>query len=196
MGSISPVPFVDEAFMQKVEERIIRPTIEGLQSDGISYKGFIFFGLMNVGGNPYVIEYNARMGDPEAESIMPRIQSDLLELFIDVGNETLQGKRVTIDPRYSTAVMAVSGGYPEAYEKGKPISGLENVTDAIVFHAGTKTGEKPGSTITNGGRVIAITGMDKTLSGALEKSYKNLEKISFDKIYYRKDLGQDLKEYI
>lgn len=193
MGSISPVPFADKEFMTKVEERIIKPTISGLQSDGINYKGFIFFGLMNVEGDPYMIEYNARMGDPEAESIMPRIKSDLLELFIAVGEEKLHGKQIETDPSYSVAVMAVSGGYPEKYEKGKVISGIEKVRDSIVFHAGTKTDKETGKTLTSGGRVLAVTSLAGNLRDATEKAYSDIAKISFDKIYYRKDLGKDLE---
>lgn len=193
MGSISPVPFADRHFMDKVIERIVKPTIEGLQSDGISYKGFIFFGLMNVEGDPYVIEYNARLGDPEAESILPRIESDLLELFVSIGEEKLQEKRIDIKTGYSAAIMAVSGGYPENYEKGKVISGLDEVKDCLVFMAGTTRDETAGNYKTSGGRVLAVTGQHDTLDGALQKAYKNIKKIDFDKIYYRRDLGKDLQ---
>lgn len=192
MGSISPVPFADKVFMQKVEERIIKPTVEGLQRDGINYKGFIFFGLMNVNGDPYVIEYNARMGDPEAESTIPRIKSDLMELFIAVAEEKLGTKKIVTDPSYSVAVMAVSGGYPEEYEKNKTISGLDKVKGSIVFHAGTKRDPATGNILTNGGRVFAITSLAPTMKEALKSTYSQLKNISFDKMYYRKDLGKDL----
>jgi phosphoribosylamine--glycine ligase len=195
MGSISPVPFATPEFMDKVKENIIEPTIHGLQSDGITYKGFIFFGLINVGGEPFVIEYNARMGDPEAESILPRIKSDLLDLFIAVGEESLSSRSIEFDPRYSASIMAVSGGYPGSYEKDKPIEGLEQVEESIVFHAGTKPveGQAP---VTNGGRVLAVTTLDNNLENALKSSYKELRKIKFDKIYYRNDLGQDLMKFL
>lgn len=195
MGSVSPVPFADETFMRKVEERIIRPTVEGLQADGIYYNGFIFFGLMNVDGEPYVIEYNARMGDPEAESIMPRIKSDLLALFRAVGEENLHGMKVEADPSYSVAVMAVSGGYPEKYEKDKEIKGIDKVEGSLVFHAGTKPGAAAGKVLTSGGRVLAVTSLAPTLKEAIDKAYAGMEKISFDKMYYRKDLGKDLLDF-
>lgn len=194
MGSISPVPFADNTFMQKVEERVIRPTIDGLNKDGISYKGFIFFGLINTGGDPYVIEYNARMGDPEAESVIPRIKSDLMELFIGVAENNLHQREVLIDSRHSAAVFLVSGGYPGNYEKGKKINDLEKTDGCILFHAGTATNEA-GEILTNGGRVIAVTGLGEDTDTALELAYRNAGLIRFDKKYYRKDLGQDLKEY-
>jgi phosphoribosylamine--glycine ligase len=195
MGSISPVPFATGEFMKKVEDRIIKPTIEGLQSDGINYKGFIFFGLMSVAGDPYVIEYNARMGDPEAESTIPRIKSDLLELFIAVSEEKLKEKKIETDPSYCAAVMAVSGGYPEKYEKGKEITGLEKIKGSIVFHAGTKTDPETGKTLTSGGRVFAITSLAATMKEALEKTYSEMKGVTFEKMYYREDLGKDLERY-
>jgi len=193
MGSISPVPFATDEFMAKVEERIVKPTIDGLQSDGILYKGFIFFGLMNVNGDPYVIEYNARMGDPEAEAVMPRIKSDLLELFQAVGEEKLHAKSIRFDPRYCVAVMAVSGGYPGSYEKNKLITGYDKLEDVVTFFAGSRLDK--GKIFTSGGRVLAVTGMADTMEGAMAKAYKEIDKIDFDKIYYRKDLGKDLLNY-
>jgi phosphoribosylamine--glycine ligase len=195
MGSISPVPFTDAEFMEKIEERIIKPTIQGLQSDGILYRGFIFFGLMNVDGDPYVIEYNARMGDPEAESIMPRIKSDLLELFVAVGEEKLNTKTIEFDPRYSVAVIAASGGYPGSYVKGKEITGTDKTEDVLVFFAGSNLDPESQKIHTSGGRVLAVTGMAETLGSALEKTYREISKIDFDKMYYRKDLGRDLLGY-
>ncbi len=192
MGSISPVPFADKTFMDKVENRIIRPTIEGLKAEGIKYKGFLFFGLMKVNDDPYVIEYNVRMGDPEAESVIPRIKSDLLEMFVEVADETIKTRTVETDARYSAAVMLVSGGYPGTYEKDKTISGLENIDNSILFHAGTKTDPESGKVLTNGGRVIAVTSFGNNLREALQTSYGTAEKIEFDKVYYRKDLGEDL----
>lgn len=190
MGAISPVPFADSDFKNKIEEQIIKPTINGLQKDNLSYRGFIFIGLIKVGENPFVIEYNVRMGDPETEVVIPRLKSDLVSLFEAVGNQTLDKLTCEIDSKAATTVMAVSGGYPEAYEKGKSITGIDNVTDSFIFHAGTKT---EGELIrTNGGRVIAVTSLETNFREALQKSYQNLEKISFDKIYYRKDIGFDL----
>jgi len=194
MGSISPVPFADEEFMQEVENRIIKPTIDGLNSEGIKYKGFIFFGLINTADGAKVIEYNARMGDPEAESVMPRIKSDLLDLFIAIGNENLSGMNIELDPRYAAAIMMVSGGYPESYNKGYEITGLDDLKDCILFHAGTKSDAENAKVLTNGGRVLAVTAMKETLDDALLTAYKNIGKISFDKAYYRSDLGNDLKE--
>lgn len=190
MGAISPVPFATDDFLTKVEERIVKPTVNGLQKDNIDYRGFIFIGLMNVNGNPFVIEYNVRMGDPETEVVLPRIESDLLELFDGVANQTLAEKTFTVTPKTATTVMLVSGGYPEKYEKNKEISGFENIKDSIVFHAGTTT--KDATVVTNGGRVIAITSFGDTIQEALEISYKNIDKISFDKMNYRKDIGFDL----
>ncbi|MFD0994013.1 phosphoribosylamine--glycine ligase [Tenacibaculum geojense] len=192
MGAISPVPFADNDFLNKVEERIVKPTIDGLQKDGIDYRGFIFIGLMNVNGNPFVIEYNVRMGDPETEVVLPRINSDLYDLFEGVAQQTLSEKSFNVTDKTATTVMLVSGGYPEAYEKGKLISGLNEVEDSIVFHAGTKL--KDDNIVSNGGRVMAITSFGNTINEALETSYKNINKISFDKMNYRKDIGFDLHE--
>jgi phosphoribosylamine--glycine ligase len=196
MGSISPVPFADVGFMEKIEERIIKPTIRGLAQEKISYHGFIFFGLMNVQGNPYVIEYNVRMGDPEAECILPRVKSDLLELFISTSKGRLEESQVVTDYRYCAAFMLVSKGYPGDYEKGKEITGLDNIVDSIVFHAGSKKDEKTGKIITNGGRVLAVTSYGMTLPEALATSGKNAQMIGFEGKYYRKDLGHDLMKYI
>lgn len=191
MGAISPVPFADKSFLSKVENQIIQPTINGLKKDGIDYRGFIFIGLMNVNGNPFVIEYNVRMGDPETEVVLPRIQSDLLDLFLGVAHQNLSEKSFQVNPEIAATVMLVSGGYPEAYEKGKEIFGLENVTsDSIIFHAGTAA--QNDSVITSGGRVMAVTSFGKSISEALEKSYRNIDKIHFEKMNYRKDIGFDL----
>jgi phosphoribosylamine--glycine ligase len=191
MGSVSPVPFADNRFMQLVEETIIRPTITGLQEDGISYQGFIFFGLINVKGNPFVIEYNCRMGDPEAESVIPRIQNDLVELFRAVAGQRLEKEVILTDPRAVATVMLVSRGYPEKYEKGKVITGQDQVTDSFVFHAGTTTGPA-GAVLTNGGRVIAVTSFGRNMKEALAASYQNAEKIHFEGKYLRADIGFDL----
>ena len=191
MGSISSVPFADKAFMEKVEQRIIIPTIEGLKKEELVYKGFIFFGLMNMNGDPYVIEYNVRMGDPEAESVIPRIKTDLLDLFKGVGEQNLNEKSLETDHRYTAAVFLVSGGYPSSYEKGKIISGLNETKDSMLFHAGTKINEDS-AIVTNGGRVIAISSFGDTMEEALELSYKNAKLIDFEGKYYRKDLGMDL----
>lgn len=190
MGAVSPVSFADEIFMSKVEERIIKPTVEGLKAEGIDYKGFIFFGLIKVGNEPLVIEYNARMGDPETEVVMLRIQSDFVELLEAIATETLHKKNVLMDPRYAVTVMLVAGGYPGEYEKGKVITGLENVKDSVVFHAGTKKqGEE---VVTNGGRVIAVSSYGSTKDEALTVSYRNARTIQFDGVYFRSDIGFDL----
>tara|TARA_A100001388_G_scaffold221531_1_gene172239 strand:- start:1955 stop:3241 length:1287 start_codon:yes stop_codon:yes gene_type:complete len=192
MGAISPVPFADKFFIERVEDRIIKPTIKGLQEEEIEYKGFIFIGLMNVNGDPKVIEYNVRMGDPETEVVMPRIKSDLLNLFKGISNGTFGEQDFYVDEDVATTVMLVSGGYPENYEKGKGISGLEEVENSIVFHAGTRKEED--KILTNGGRVMAITSIGRTIEDALSKSYENADKVKFDGKYYRKDIGFDLKE--
>lgn len=190
MGAISPVPFADEDFISKVEDRIVKPTIDGLQKDGIDYRGFIFIGLMNMGGDPYVIEYNVRMGDPETEVVLPRIESDLYDLFDGVANQNLEEKDFSVTDKTATTVMLVSGGYPESYEKGKSITGLDEVDGSIVFHAGTKM--KNDTVVTSGGRVMAITSFGDSIEDSLKKSYQNINRISFDKMNYRKDIGFDL----
>lgn len=190
MGAVSPVPFADAILMEKIENRIVKPTIEGLQKDGIEYKGFVFIGLINVKGEPMVIEYNVRMGDPETEVVMPRIKSDLVELFLAVADEKLDQVSLEIDSRSATTIMVVSGGYPEEYEKGKTITGIENVQDSIVFHAGTKL--ENGNVVSNGGRVLAVTSYGNDFKEAIKKSYQNIEKLHFDKMYFRKDIGFDL----
>ncbi|MEN2486455.1 phosphoribosylamine--glycine ligase [Flavobacterium sp. B11] len=190
MGAVSPVPYVDAVLMEKIETRIVKPTIEGFQKDGIEYKGFVFIGLINVKGEPIVIEYNVRMGDPETEVVVPRLKSDLVELFLSVADQKLGDFNLEVDPRSATTVMVVSGGYPEDFEKGKVISGLENVTDSIVFHAGTKLDNE--NVVTNGGRVIAVTSYGDNFQEAIKKSYQNIDKLSFDKMYFRKDIGFDL----
>ena len=190
MGAISPVPFADGVLLEKIETRIVKPTVKGLQKDGIEYKGFVFIGLIIVKGEPIVIEYNVRMGDPETEVVIPRIKSDLVELFLAVANGTLDESTLEIDQRSATTVMMVSGGYPEEYEKGKEIFGLDKVEDSQIFHAGTK--DENGKVVTNGGRVLAITSFGNDFQEAIKKSYQNIDKLHFDKMYFRKDIGQDL----
>lgn len=190
MGAVSPVPFADAVLMEKIETRIVKPTIAGLQKEGIEYKGFVFIGLINVKGEPMVIEYNVRMGDPETEVVIPRIQSDLVAVFQAVAEQKLDEIALEIDPRSATTVMLVSGGYPEEYAKGMPISGLNAVTDSLVFHAGTAF--KDEQVVSNGGRVLAVTSYGNGFQEALKKSYQNIDKLHFDTMYYRKDIGFDL----
>ncbi len=190
MGAISPVPFADAAFMDKVHNRIVIPTIKGLKNEGIDYKGFIFFGLINVKGEPYVIEYNCRMGDPETEVVIPRLKSDILDLFEGVSTNTLSERDIEFYDKSASTVVMVSGGYPNKYAKGKSIFGLNTVSESIVFHAGTSS-DGP-SVVTSGGRVLAITSYGRNLEVALEKSYNSIKKIHFDDVYYRKDIGLDV----
>ncbi|HSD14536.1 MAG TPA: phosphoribosylamine--glycine ligase [Flavobacterium sp.] len=190
MGAVSPVPFADAEFMQKIEERVVKPTVAGLQKDNIEYKGFVFIGLIKVGNDPFVIEYNVRMGDPETEVVMPRLKSDLVEIFQAIATQTLDQVAFEIDPRSATTIMVVSGGYPEDYAKGKVISGLDKVEGSIAFHAGTALND--GAIVSNGGRVIAVTSYGDNFKEAIAKSYSNIEKIHFDGMYYRKDIGFDL----
>ena len=190
MGAISPVPFANATLLQKIEDRIVIPTITGLQKDGIPYKGFVFIGLINVKGEPIVIEYNVRMGDPETEVVIPRLKNDLVEMFVAVANGKLDEVQLEIDERSATTIMIVSGGYPEDYEKGKVILGIENIQDSLVFHAGTKT--ENGKVVSNGGRVLAVTSFGNDFQEAIKKSYQNIEKLHFDTMYYRKDIGFDL----
>lgn len=191
MGAVSPVPFADETFMLKIEEKIVKPTIFGIQKRKMNYKGFVFIGLIKVDNEPYVIEYNVRMGDPETEVVLPRIQSDLVSLLRATANQKLENEPLEIDTRAATTVMLVSGGYPEGYEKGKEIKGLDTTVGSTIFHAGTT--EKDGKIVTNGGRVIAVTTLDKSWKFALEKSYQNAENINFEGKYFRKDIGFDLE---
>ena len=190
MGAISPVPFADETLMHKIEQQIVKPTVEGLKRDNLPYKGFIFIGLIKVGEEPKVIEYNVRLGDPETEVVLPRIKNDLVYLFQAVANGSLDTIDLELDERTTTTVMTVSGGYPGTYEKGKKVDGIESITDSLVFHAGTTL--KDGSVVTNGGRVMAITSFGTDFKSALKISYKNVEKLSFEGINYRKDIGFDL----
>ena len=190
MGAVSPVPFVDEEFIKKINDRIIEPTLKGLKKDNLPYQGFVFIGLINVKGDPKVIEYNVRMGDPETEVVIPRIKNDLVSLFEATVNKTLSNIKLEIDPRTATTVMSVSGGYPEAYKKGHEIFGIRDVKDSIVFHSGTTI--KNQKIVTSGGRVLTVTGLGSNMTEALKKSYDGLKEISFNGMYYRKDIGFDL----
>ncbi len=192
MGSVSPVPFADARFMDKVKQRIIIPTMDGLRNEGIDYRGFIYFGLMNVSGDPYVIEYNCRLGDPETEVVLPRIKSDLLGLFIAVAEKTLDRHTIEVDPRAAATVMLVAQGYPDKYERGKVITGEDLVKESLIFHAGTTVHPVSGDVLTNGGRVMAVTSFGNTLREALDKSYASAGLISFEGKYYRRDIGFDL----
>ena len=190
MGAISPVPFADQDFMDKIHQRVVIPTVEGLKKDNLPYKGFIFIGLIKVDNDPFVIEYNVRLGDPETEVVIPRIKNDLVDVFQAVANQTLDSIDLQLDERTATKVMLVSGGYPEAYEKGKEITGYDSLDDSLAFHAGTIL--KDGKVVTNGGRVMAITSFGNDFKEALKKSYKNIDKLHFDRMNYRKDIGFDL----
>jgi phosphoribosylamine--glycine ligase len=191
MGAVSPVPFADAAFMQKVEERVIKPTIQGLQTEDVTYTGFIFIGLMNVKGDPYVIEYNVRMGDPETEVVIPRIKTDFVELLQATAQGTLNEVNLEIDQNPAATIMLVSGGYPESYEKGKAISGLNKVEDVVAFHAATRQ-LADGQVVTDGGRVMALTATGTSLDEALQKASKAAEHIVWENKYYRKDIGLDV----
>lgn len=193
MGAISPVPFADAAFMDKVLNRVVIPTIKGLKAENITYNGFVFFGLINVKGDPYVIEYNCRMGDPETEVVMPRIKSDILDLFEGVATHTLSERDIQFHDKSAATVMMVAGGYPGEYKKGETIYGLNSITDSMVFHAGTLA-DGP-SVVSNGGRVLAVTSYGKNLESALERSYESISQISFQDAYYRKDIGKDVLEH-
>lgn len=190
MGAISPVPFADSVFMEKIDAQIVKPTVEGLKKEGITYEGFVFIGLIKVGDDPFVIEYNVRMGDPETEAVLPRIKTDLVTLLEATANHNLDSVPLEIDTRAAATIMAVSGGYPETYEKGKRINGLDKAHEGFVFHAGTT--DQEAHVITSGGRVLAVTSLDEDFRVAIKKSYQTLEQISFDKIYYRHDIGFDL----
>jgi phosphoribosylamine--glycine ligase len=190
MGAVSPVPFADAILLEKIETRIVKPTVEGLLKDGIEYKGFVFIGLIVVKNEPVVIEYNVRMGDPETEVVMPRIKTDLVELFQAVADQKLNEVTLEIDSRSAATVMVVSGGYPEDYNKGFEISGLDSIEDSLVFHAGTKL--ENGKVVSNGGRVLAVTSFGNDFREAIKKSYQNIDKLHFDKMYFRKDIGFDL----
>jgi len=193
MGAVSPVPFADAAFLKKIEDRIMLPTMQGLKADGIDYVGFIFFGIMNVAGDPYVIEYNARMGDPETEAVMPRIKNDLFEVFTAVAEKKLHTIHLETDPKFATCVMAVAPGYPASYPKGMEINGLEPLTEGVVFHAGTTTDPSSGKILANGGRVLGMTSFGNTLTEALESTYRLAGNIHFEGMNYRKDIGKDLQ---
>jgi len=190
MGAVSPVPFADDDFLKKVEDKVIKPTINGLKIDKIDYQGFIFFGLIKVNNEPFVIEYNVRLGDPETEVIIPRLKTDLVEIFLAVANQQLDTIKVEFDDRFAATVMLVSGGYPEVYEKEKEITGLDRVSESIVFHAGTKIMDN--NVVSNGGRVVAVTSYGNSVNEALQKSYKSIEGVNFDKMNFRKDIGFDL----
>jgi len=193
MGAVSPVVFANAAFMKRVEEEVVKPTIEGLHKEGIDYKGFVFVGLMNVGGTPYVIEYNARMGDPETQAVIPRIKSDLVELLVAAAEGKLKGKQIEIDEHHTVTIALVSGGYPGDYEKGKVIHGLDREKKALVFHAGTK--KQNSDVLTDGGRVLAVSGNGSSLNEARKKAYEAAGHIAWEDLYFRKDIGQDLLNY-
>ncbi len=193
MGAVSPVPFASKEFMQRVENRVVKPTIDGLNAEGIDYKGFVFVGLMNVDGNPHVIEYNARMGDPETQVVLPRLKTDLLELLVKVSENDLSNTSVEFYPETATAVILVSGGYPGSYEKGKAITGLHQKPNTLTFHAGTKFSEGE-NLITSGGRVLAAVGISDSIEEALNLSYQNAHSITFEGKYFRSDIGQDIKQ--